>query len=138
MCLIPQGEHLFLGAIMIELNILDETSTLESVVLGTAQSFGGTPAIEKAYDPKSKQHIKKGTFPHEQDLIKEMAAFETVLIKHGVEVLRPENITCLNQVYSRDIGFVIDDKFVVSRVLVNREHEIEGIEYLVEQMDQML
>jgi len=120
---------------MIELNIKDETATLKSVIVGSAESFGGTPSLDAAYDPKSKQHILQGTFPVEQDLIGEMEGLEAILHKHGVEVLRPRNIPGLNQVYSRDIGFVIDNQFVVSRVLENREHEIEGIDYLIDMMN---
>lgn len=120
---------------MLDLYIKDETSRLKAVVLGTAVSFGGTPTIENAYDPKSKEHIRKGTFPKEIDLIEEMTAFEQVLKKYGVDVIRPENIENLNQVYSRDIGFVIDNKFVVSNVLINRSHEIEGIEAVLEQIE---
>ena len=51
-----------------------------------------------------------------------------------MNVIRPETIENLNQVYSRDIGFVIDDKFVVSNVLVNRSHEIEGIDDVLQQI----
>ena len=50
-------------------------------------------------------------------------------------MIRPKNIAGLNQVYSRDIGFVIDDKFIVSNVLINRSHEIEGIEDMLKQIN---
>ena len=48
---------------MITLNIQNETGKLEAVVLGIADSFGGTPRLEDCYDPKSREHIKAGTFP---------------------------------------------------------------------------
>ncbi len=120
---------------MINLNILDETSELKSVVLGTAISFGGTPTPEDAYDPKSLQHILNGTFPKESDLVTEMEGFEKVLKKYNVEVYRPEVLEGMNQVYSRDIGFVIDDIFVVSNIVIDREGEIKGIDYLHDQID---
>ncbi len=46
-----------------KLNIKNETSRLRAVVLGTAVSPGATPALEDAYDPKSAEHIKAGTYP---------------------------------------------------------------------------
>ena len=57
---------------MLPIKIRDEVSPLEAVILGTAKSFGGVPAIEETYDPKSRQHIENHTFPQEEDLVKEM------------------------------------------------------------------
>lgn len=120
---------------MLNLNIKDETSRLKTVVLGTAESFGGIPKLENAYDPKSIENILKGTFPKEKDLQREIQNFHKVLIKHGVEVFRPENISNLNQIFSRDIGFVIDDYFVISNVNIHRIYEIDGLEYLLDKLD---
>ncbi len=117
---------------MIKLKVLDETAPLESVVLGLPGDFGGTPKIEDAYDPKSKWHIEQGTYPTEAAVTGEMNQFLEVLQKHGVKVYRPENIPGLNQIFSRDIGFVIGEKFVVSRILEKRKREQEGIKFLLE------
>lgn len=116
---------------MLDIHVSDETAPLEVVVLGTAESFGGTPNLEDAYDPKSKLHIRNGTYPVEKDLIAEMTSFEEVLKKYGVEVLRPEVIPNLNQIFSRDIGFVLDDKFIKPRIIKNRIEEVRGIEKIV-------
>lgn len=119
---------------MIKLNITDETSQLEAVILGTPESFGDTPKVQDAYDPKSKQHIIEGTFPHQQDVIEEMSEFCNVLNSYGVDVIRPANIVGLNQIFARDIGFVIEDKFVIPQVLNNRSKEIEGIKSILNQI----
>ena len=37
-----------------------------------------------------------------------MTAVKSVLLKYGIEVFQPRNIEGLNQIFSRDIGFVID------------------------------
>ena len=71
---------------MLQLNIKNETSRLRAVVLGTAVSNGPTPTIEEAYDPKSLEHIKAGTYPIEEDMVKEMEAFNQVFQKYGVKV----------------------------------------------------
>ena len=54
---------------------------LRAVVLGTAESLGGTPSFSDAYDPKSAEHIKAGTYPLEADMIKEIEAVRAVLEK---------------------------------------------------------
>jgi N-dimethylarginine dimethylaminohydrolase len=120
---------------MINLHISDETSPLQSVVLGTAEHMGPTPKPEEAYDPKSLENIVRGTYPEESTLTKEMDGFEKVLKKHGVEVLRPDILEDTHQVYARDIGFVIDDYFIVSNVLDDRKEEIHGIDHLLQHLD---
>ena len=115
--------------------VKNETAHLEAVVLGIAQDFGGIPHIDEAYDPKSKEHIKAGTFPLEKDLIKEMEAFHEVFKKYNVSVFRPENIENYNQIFSRDIAFVIDDKFVIPNIIEKRSREFEAIAEIVEQID---
>jgi N-dimethylarginine dimethylaminohydrolase len=117
-----------------KLFVNDETSSLRAVVLGVADSFGGTPSLNETYDPKSKEHIVAGTFPVEADLKQEMDGVESVLLKYNVNVLRPEILQDTNQVFARDIGFVIEDKFVVPNIISDRVHEQDGITFLTKQM----
>jgi N-dimethylarginine dimethylaminohydrolase len=120
---------------MLKLNIKNETSRLRMVVLGTAESNGDTPTIEEAYDPKSLEHILAGTYPVEKDMILEMEAFNKVFEKYDVTVLRPKVMENYNQIFTRDIGFVIDDVFIKSNILPDRERELDAIEYVIEQMN---
>ncbi len=119
---------------MLQLHVQDETSRLRAVVLGTAESNGPTPKAEEAYDPKSLEHIKAGTYPIEEDMVPEMTAFETVLKKYGVTVFRPQLIPDYNQIFTRDIGFVIDDVFIKSNILPDRERELDAIQYVIDQI----
>ncbi|PZD77574.1 dimethylarginine dimethylaminohydrolase family protein [Mesonia sp. K7] len=119
---------------MIQPKIADETSRLKAVILGTAQSNGPTPTVEEAYDPKSLEHIIAGTYPLEEDMVKEMTAFEKVLKKYDVKVYRPEVINDYNQIFSRDIGFVVEDIFFKANILPDREREIEAIQYVIDQI----
>ena len=119
---------------MLQLHVQDETSRLRAVVLGTAESNGPTPKPEEAYDPKSLEHIKAGTYPIEADMVPEMNAFETVLKKYGVTVFRPQLISDYNQIFTRDIGFVIDDVFIKSNILPDRERELDAIQYVIDQI----
>ena len=115
---------------MLKLNVKNETSRLRAVVLGTAKSNGPTPSIEDAYDPKSLEHIKAGTYPVEADMVKEMEAVAAVFEKYDVKVFRPEIIKDCNQIFTRDIAFVIDDKFVKANILPDREEEFTAIEHV--------
>lgn len=115
---------------MLKLNIKNETSRLRAVVLGTAISNGPTPKIKDAYDPKSIEHIKAGTYPKENDMVAEIEAVAEVLDKYDVTVFRPHVIEDCNQIFARDIAFVIDDKIIRSNILPGRNSEVEAIRYL--------
>ena len=116
--------------------INDEISPLKSVILGRADSPGHVPTPEQCYDPKSREHVLAGTYPKEADMVKEMAAFEQVLKKHGVKVYRPDLLENVNQIFTRDIGFVIEDRFIKSNILPDREAEFQAIESILSQFDQ--
>ncbi len=120
---------------MLELKVNNETSKLRAVVLGTAFSNGPTPTIDEAYDPKSLEHILAGTYPIESDMVREMDAFNTVLEKYDVTVYRPKLIENYNQIFTRDIGFVIDDVFIKSNILPDREMELDAIQYIIDQIN---
>ena len=120
---------------MLKLRVTNETDRLKAVILGTAVSNGATPTLEEAYDPKSAEHIKAGTYPIEKDMVAEIDAFAAVLQKYGVQVYRPEIIRDCNQIFTRDIGFVIDDVFIKANILPDRQAEFQAIEYIVKQMN---
>ena len=116
---------------MLELKVNNETSQLKTVVLGIADSFGGLPELVNCYDPKSKEHVLNGTFPEEPNIKIEINEFLNVLNKYDVKVFRPENINNLNQIFTRDIAFVIDDKLILSNILSYRKEELKAIDHLL-------
>ena len=120
---------------MLPINVKDETSRLRVVVLGSAINNGPTPTAEEAYDPKSLEHLLAGTYPVEADMVNEMEAFNKVFQKYDVKVFRPEMIENYNQIFSRDIGFVIDDTFIKANILPDRERELDAIQYIIDQID---
>ena len=119
---------------MIELNIHNESSELEIVILGLPDSFGDTPKLEKCYDPKSKEHVIAGTFPLQVDVTKEINEFWSVLRKHNVKVIRPENTDGLNQIFTRDISFVIENKFIIPNIIEERLDEIKAISSIISEI----
>jgi len=119
----------------INLHVNNETSRLRSVILGTARSNGPVPDLVDAYDPKSREHIIAGTYPKNEDMVKEMEAVAAVFEKYDVKVFRPEQIEDCNQIFTRDIGFVIDNVFIKANILPDREEEIEAIQYVIDQIN---
>ena len=120
---------------MLQLNVKNEYSLLRAVVLGSAINNGLTPTASEAYDPKSLEHILAGTYPLEKDMIEEMEAFNKVFLKYNVQVFRPEMIENYNQIFTRDIGFVIDDIFIKANILPDRERELDAIQYVINQIN---
>lgn len=96
--------------------------------MGLPYSNGPVPSLGETFDSKSYESVKNGVYPAESDIIREMEAFEAVLKKYGVKVYRPSLVTNCNQVFSRDVGFVIDDKIIVSNIIPDRQAEIDAYE----------
>ena len=119
---------------MLQLNIINETSKLKAVVLGIATSNGPIPNPEDCYDPKSREHILKGTYPKEEDMTAEIEAVVAIFKKYDITVYRPKVIKNYNQIFSRDIAFVIEDKFIKANILPDREKEYVAIQHVTNQI----
>lgn len=105
------------------LNIKNETGKLKSVVLGMPNSMGNPHRLEDSYDAKSYHSLENGSYPDEKSIIYEMTEFEKILRKHDVEVFRPSVLHDYNQVFARDVAFVIDDKMIISNIIQDRYDE---------------
>lgn len=116
------------------LNVKNETSRLKAVVLGQPGSLGPVPVLSQTYDAKSYESVLNGVYPTEESVYKEMSAFEKVLLKHNVQVFRPWTLENCNQVFARDVGFVIDDKIINSNIIPDREDEKEAYEVIYDQI----
>ena len=110
-----------------KLYINDETSKLKSVLLGTANNLGDNPKINQTYDPSSIINLKKGTYPTKHSLIEELELYKKTLESNGVNVYSLDNVPDCNQIYARDIGFVIEDCFFISNILPLRIKELNGL-----------
>src|SRR6056300_126852 len=120
---------------MININIENEYSRLKIVILGIANNLGDPPTESDAYDPRSLYHIKNNSYPIEDDLQREVDSFYNKLIKHNVEVIRPTNINNCNQIFARDLGFVISNLFFLSNIVPNRNDELKGIDDILKNLD---
>ena len=120
---------------MLKLHVNNEYARLKAVLFGTAQSNGPIPSAENCYDPSSLSHVLSGTYPAEVDMQREMLAVMAVFEKYEVEVFRPTVIENCNQIFARDIAFVIDNKFIKSNILPNRAEEYEALEILLNKIN---
>lgn len=116
------------------LNVKNETSTLKAVVLGQPGSIGKVPSPDKTFDAKSYESVSNGVYPTQDAICKEMNAFEKVLLKYDVQVFRPWTLDNCNQVFARDVAFVIDDKIINSNIIPDREDEKEAYEVIYDQI----
>ncbi len=122
---------------MMSIGISNETAQLRVVVVGIANDFGGAPELGECYDPKSKEHVKLGTFPLEKDCVIALDALVATLEKYNVLVYRPKVIKGLNQIFSRDIAFVIDDRLVIPNIIKDRKEELSAINHIVENIEDL-
>ena len=110
----------------------NETSELEAVILGIGTDRGKTRAI----NPTIRKHLKENTAPTETSILREIKTFENVLKENGVQVYRPNNIPQIDQIFTRDIGFVIEDYFFISNMKYpERSAELAGINYILESIE---
>ena len=119
---------------ILSLNIQSETNFLEAVIVGTGIDEG-TAHFQN--NPKMIEHVKNGTYPPEEVLVGQVNGLVKILQDEGIKVYRPQNIPELNQIFTRDIGFVIDGYFIKANMQRdNRQPEYDGIQHVIERIPQ--
>ena len=118
-----------------KLFVKNETSRLKSVLLGNANNIEKKPNIYQTYDPLSIINLKRGTYPKKSDLIKELDSYKKALEINGVDVYELDSVPNCNQIFARDIGFVIGDYFFISNILPLRHKEINGLNSIIKKID---
>lgn len=110
-----------------------ETGPLRRVIIGRADTF----VMPEPINPKQEIfHADHPERPLRETLCAEFDAFQRVLDAHGVEVLVPDPVDGVpDQLTPRDIGFVVGDTFVVSRMTAeSRRREWRGIEPIIDRL----
>ena len=107
--------------------IQNEYGRLDTVVVGLAMRMGGVPKLEECYDARSFEAVKLGVFPEEKDCTVQLKGLIEILESNGVKVLRPSLIYSLNQVFARDIAFVIEDQYIMPNVIADRAQERDAM-----------
>lgn len=111
----------------IQPEIHNEYGRLLSVVVGVARRMGGTPELEDCYDARSYESVQLKNYPLEEDCMAQMKGLIEVLESLDVQVLRPEVLPALNQVFARDIAFVIEDQYIIPNIIEDRAEERDAM-----------
>ncbi len=104
-----------------------ETQSLTHVLLGTAASMGSVPKLQDLYDPTSRKHLLANSFPTKEALQHALDALAAVFQRYHIEEIRPDLIADCNQIFARDLGFVIDDTWVQANIIPHRANELGGL-----------
>lgn len=115
-----------------DVECLSETGKLISVVIGFPDNMmlGGPREIINLTQQES---LRNGLIPTPERTIAEFVEFKGVLEAHGVSVLMPHYVDVQEQIYTRDIGFVVGKTFFVSGMAkAARKPEIAGIQHIID------
>ncbi len=120
--------------------VSSETKTLKEVIIGNPDNFHLVrPEIVNA---AQQEYYAGADKPKRGKLIEEFAGFQESLEAQGVTVLRPEPVhRTPDQLTPRDIGFVIDQTFVIAGMAKqSRQQEWWGLTFFLETLspDQVL
>ncbi len=111
--------------------VQNEWGPLQAVMVGTGVGMGDVPKLEDTFDPQSRKHVLNGTYPSEIHVTRELDLLVKILKSHNVRVFRPDLIG-MNQVFTRDIGLVIDDQFILTNMVEDRSKEQAGLKSMLQ------
>lgn len=120
---------------MIHLNVNDECGTLKTVVVGLGTDPGRCPTLGEAYDAKSYHSLIHDIYPTDESLEREVQGLAEAIAAQGIEVLRPEAIPSCNQIFARDVAFVIEDKIIRANIIEDRAAELQAYDKIFAEID---
>ena len=109
-----------------------EWDRLTSIIIGSALDSGDSPREEDCYDPTTLSTVKRGIYPKQELLGQQLEALAKTLESLSVKVYRPKNLLQVDQIFARDVGFVIQDMLVRSKMIEDRAIEWEGVKDLLQ------
>lgn len=109
-----------------------EWDKLESIIVGSALDSGQPPHEQDCYDPTTRNAVKQGVYPSHELLEHQLKALVNTLESLGVTVYRPKNLPQVDQIFARDVGFVIQDVLVRSKMIKDRAKEWVGVKDLLQ------
>ena len=120
-----------------DIHVNNENHRLLDVIVGNSFSFKSQINFRDLYDPISLFYYLKGNFPNKYKLQNQISNFKKTLIKYDVKIHDLE-ILNTNQIFVRDLGFIIEDKFFISSILPDREIEIKGLKSILKQIKNVI
>ena len=119
------------------INVFDENSQLKELVVGNSFNFKSQVNFRDLYDPISLYNYLKGSFPNKYKLQNQISNFKKILLKYNIKIHDLE-VLDTNQIFVRDLGFIIDNKFFISSILPDRELEIKGLKKIMKQINNIV
>ena len=116
-----------------DIYVENEYDRLTDVVVGNSFNFKTQINFRDLYDPISLFHYLKGSFPNKFKLQNQISVLKKILKKYNVKI-HDLDVINTNQIFARDLGFVISDKFFISSILPDREIEIEGLRNILKKI----
>ena len=98
-----------------KVNINNEYSKLKSVVVSSAAYFD--PSNLAINNETIKHYAENGGVPTKEAILEEQKNFWEVLKSFGIKLLIAEQVdNAKGQMFTRDLAFVIGDKFFISSI----------------------
>ena len=119
------------------INVFDENSQLIELVVGNSFNFKSQINFRDLYDPISLYHYLKGSFPNKYRLQNQISKFKKILLNYNIKIHDLEVLNT-NQIFVRDLGFIIDNRFFISSILPDREFEIKGLRKILNQIKNVI
>lgn len=112
--------------------INDEYSILKVVVVGIGDKYD----LGDVCNTTIQANLDNGRLPTQAEIKQELDCFKQFLLDHGVGVVNPKILDCTpDQTCPRDIGFVVDETFILSNTLVEtRKTEFDGVKQFFDQL----
>jgi len=119
------------------IHITNENHRLTDVIVGNSFSFKSNINFRDLYDPISLFYYLRGKFPNKYKLQNQISNFKKVLLKYGIKI-HDLDIINTNQIFARDLGFIIENKFFISSILPDRENEIKGLKSVLKNIKNII
>ena len=117
--------------------ITNENHRLTDVIVGNSFNFKSNINFRDLYDPISLFYYLRGKFPKKYKLQNQISNFKKVLLKYDVKI-HDLDIINTNQIFVRDLGFIIENKFFISSILPDRENEIKGLKSILKNIKNII
>jgi N-dimethylarginine dimethylaminohydrolase len=118
------------------LNIDSETKTLKSIIVGISENLNKNGDVEIINETMKKNYNGSKNIPTAEKANPEFKNFVSFLKNKGIEIYKPTPIDGIpEQMFPRDIGFVIGDKFFIANMKYeSRKKEFRGIKGIIEDL----
>ncbi len=120
-----------------DIYVNNENAQLKEVIVGNSYNFNTKINFRDLYDPISLFNYLRGTFPNKYKLQNQISNLKKILREYNVNI-HDLDIVNTNQIFARDLGFIIEETFFLSSILPDREIEITGLKSILKQLKNII